>query len=306
MTGPESFVGTSLAVPTFRLRGLSPPREQSQQGPRGPAPNGARGAPGVPSPPGPVVPVGRALQRDLAAAEAEPWPVASGDRRLNSAPAAPLLKETEPAGSCRGGTRRTGPGTSGGPGGEGLSRQAQDPVPIPPSCPGVCGGGGIHPRHCPRSRAGSWLCVRTHLRGGGVGNVGPPPHPSMDELGISGCDELCHSQRPALDPGMGCPGSIPAPLLQGWTRLDGRGTPSPSWGTPGEPGMDGHTPASLLENKGWMDTGWVSTGSCLHPGAPPGEAGMGECGTPPTSRAHPTECRVNGQGMDGHRVDRHR
>lgn len=33
------------------------------------------------TPPGPVVPAGRALERDLAAAEAEPWPDASGDRR---------------------------------------------------------------------------------------------------------------------------------------------------------------------------------------------------------------------------------
>lgn len=93
-------MGSSLAVPTFWLRVPSPPREQSQQGPKGPAPNGASGAPGVPGPPGPVVPAGRALKRDLAAAEAEPWPDASGDRRLNSAPAAPLLKETEPPGAA--------------------------------------------------------------------------------------------------------------------------------------------------------------------------------------------------------------
>lgn len=236
-------MGTSLAVPTFWLRVPSPPREQSPQEPRGPAPNGASGASGVPGPPGPVVPAGRALKRDLAAAEAEPWPDASGDRRpaaeFGSGRAA--LKGDGAAGSCRGGTSGTGPGTSGGPGGEGLSRPAQDPVPIPPSCPGVCGGGGIHPRHCPRSRVGSWLCAGTYLKGGGVENVGPAPHPSivlesLASVGVMSC--VIHSVLP---------------WTQGWGAL----APSQhlscrvrhSW-----MGMGPHLhPGELLENLGWMD-----------------------------------------------------
>lgn len=94
-------MGTSLAVPTFGLRVPSPGRGQSA-GTQG---TSTQWCPlGVPGPPGPVVPAGRALEQDLAAAEAEPWPDASGDRRLYSAPAAPLLKETEPPGSGRDGT----------------------------------------------------------------------------------------------------------------------------------------------------------------------------------------------------------
>lgn len=82
--------------------------------------------------------------------------------------------------------------------------------------------------------------------------MGRPPHPSivlesLASVGVMSCVIPC----PPLDPGMWCPGSIPALLLQGRGWMDRAGG---AW-----------DPISILANYWRTWDGWT------HPSTPPGK-----------------------------------